>query len=42
MRVSGHNNIVGNEIADSLATNNMKKFNDIVKKNGIKIIGKEN
>ena len=42
VRVSGHNNIVGNEIADSLATNNMKKFNDIVKKNGIKIIGKEN
>lgn len=42
VKVSGHNNVVGNEIADSLATNNIKKFNDIIEKNGIKIISKEN
>jgi len=41
VKVSGHNDVVGNEIADSLATNNMKKFNDIIEKNGIKITNKE-
>ena len=32
----GHDNIVGNELADALATDNNAKFNKIIKDNGIK------
>ena len=35
-KCSGHSDIIGNELADALATKNIKKFNEIVKKNNIK------
>ena len=30
IKVKGHNNVLGNEMADALATNNMKKFNKLL------------
>lgn len=37
VKCNGHNGIIGNELADALATNNLNKFNKIVEKNDIKI-----
>ena len=35
MKVKGHNGIVENELADALATNNIKKYKEILKINGL-------
>lgn len=35
-KCSGHSDIIGNELADALATADIKKFNEIIKKNNIK------
>lgn len=37
VKCNGHDGIIGNELADALATNNLNKFNKIVEKNDIKI-----
>lgn len=36
-KTSGHCGIVGNELADALATNDMKKFEKILKENNIEV-----
>lgn len=36
MKIKGHSNIINNELADALATNNINKFNKIIKENNIK------
>lgn len=38
----GHSNEIGNEIADALATNNRKKFKQLLQENNIKILSIEN
>ena len=35
VHVKGHNGLVGNELADALATNNMVKYKTLVKKNAL-------
>lgn len=35
-KIKGHSGEIGNELADALASNNEKKFNDIIEKNNIK------
>ena len=42
MKVRGHSNIINNELADALATNNVNKFNKIINENDIKDIELEN
>lgn len=36
-KVAGHANVIGNELADKLATNNMNHFNKIVQREGLTI-----
>lgn len=38
VKTAGHSNIVENELADALATNNTIKFNKIIQEKGIKLI----
>lgn len=38
-KTSGHSGVIGNELADALATNNKKKFEKICKENNIEKIG---
>ena len=42
MKVKGHSNIMNNELADALSTNNINKFNKIINENDIKDIELEN
>ena len=37
VKCSGHANIVGNELADALATNNLNKFNKIIEENDVQV-----
>lgn len=41
-KVSGHNGIVGNEIADALATQNQTKFKKIISEKGIEVLSELN
>ena len=41
-KVSGHNGIVGNEIADALATQNQAKFKKIISEKGIEVLSELN
>lgn len=36
-KCAGHSNIIGNELADAICTNNIAKFNGIISKNNIEI-----
>ena len=36
-KVDGHSGIIGNELADALATGNSIKFSDIIIRNGVHI-----
>ena len=38
VKISGHNNIIGNECADALATKNVAKFTKIILENHINIV----
>ena len=41
LQVPGHSNIIGNELADCLATNNINQFNKLCEEYGIKYIGED-
>lgn len=41
LQVPGHSNVIGNELADCLATNNINQFNKLCEEYGIKYIGED-
>ena len=41
LQVPGHSNVIGNELADCLATNNINQFKKLCEEYGIKYIGED-